>query len=453
MKTPSALFLLCAGLCLPGASASAAPAIRPPNFVLIMADDLGYGDLSCYGSERARTPHLDALAREGLRFTDYHSNGCVCSPTRAALLTGRYQQRSGVDEVVFADPKLGYRENYGLQPGEITFAHLLRAAGYRTAIFGKWHLGYARKFNPVHHGFDEFRGYVSGNVDYQSHVDGAGFADWWHGAELEPERGYTTHLITRHAVRFLEEQKDRPFCLYVAQEAVHSPYQGPGDGPLRQAGEKGREKYPAGHIARAYREMVEEMDRSVGEIVATLRRLGLERDTFVFFCSDNGATKEGSNGRLRGFKASLWEGGHRVPAIAWWPGKIAPGTAGETALAMDVLPTFLDLAGATPPKGHLLDGVSLAALLREAKPLPARQLFWAYNQQGAVREGPWKLVVTASASPPALFHLGEDPAEKNDLAARHPERVAALTAAFAAWKKSVGGGVHPPMIHPSPTAR
>ncbi len=434
-----------------------APAARP-NFVVIMADDMGYADLGCYGNDRYATPHLDALAREGLRFTDFHANGPVCSPTRAALLTGRYQQRSGVDEVVFADPARGKRDGHGLQPEEVTFAEVLRGAGYRTGLMGKWHLGYDRKFNPRHQGFDVFRGYLSGNVDFHSHIDQAGIADWWHDLEQVAEPGYSTHLITRHAVRFIEENAARPFCLYVAHEAPHSPFQGPNDPPVR--GPQAKAPVRGAEIARAYREMVQEMDRGVGEIVATLRKLGLAENTLVFFCSDNGGTREGNNGPLRGHKASVWEGGHRVPGIAWWPGRIRAGVTAETALTMDLMPTLIALGGAPLPAERRLDGVDLSPVLFGRGALPARMLFWGYQGRFAVREGPWKLVVNqrapaadgpegkakgkakaaadAGGEPkPQLFHLGDDVGESRDLAAREPARVRALETALAAWRAEV----------------
>lgn len=424
-------------LALFAAAFSAAATPAKPNIVLIMADDLGFADLGSYGGDRIPTPHLDALAAGGLRFTDYHANGPVCSPTRAALLTGRYQQRAGIDEVVYADPARGHRETHGLLLREVTFAEQLRAAGYRTGIMGKWHLGYAKAFNPLHHGFDEFRGYVSGNVDFHSHVDGAGFKDWWHDLEPTDEPGYTTHLITRHALRFIEANRARPFCLYVAHEAVHYPYQGPGDAPIRRAGAKpGKEDYSPDHIARAYREMLQEMDRGVGEIVALLARLELDRSTLVIFCSDNGATREGNNGPLRGHKGSLWEGGHRVPGIFHWPGTIRPGVSAATALGMDLMPTLLELAGASLPAGHTLDGVSLVPALLHRQALPARRLFWAYAGHHAVRDGPWKLLIERGGSP-QLFHLDRDLGEKTDLAAQEPAKVRELQAALAAWKTDV----------------
>lgn len=433
-----------------------AGADRRPNLIVIMADDLGYGDLSCYDRRGIDTPHLDEMARQGMRFLDFHSNGPVCSPTRAALLTGRYQQRSGIDQVVFADPARGLRDSHGLRPSETTFATLLRASGYRTALFGKWHLGYSPRFNPVRHGFDDFRGFVSGNVDYHSHIDQAGFLDWWRGEAIEDEPGYTTHLINGHALRFVERNRDRPFCLYIAHEAPHSPYQGPGDPPVRGEDAQPARSGPA-EIRQAYGEMVRALDDGVGDLLAMLSRLGLDRETFVFFCSDNGANRNGNNGRLRGFKGSLWEGGHRVPAIARWPGRIGAGVSGATAMSADLFPTLLDLAGVPSPEGHAIDGESLCPLLIEGLPLPSRTLFWAYNDQFAVRKGPWKLIGDRTADAPragrgagpsgrlALFHLGEDPQEQADHSSRHPRKVEELLDALAAWELEVDA--------PSPKSR
>ncbi|MFP6737640.1 MAG: sulfatase-like hydrolase/transferase, partial [Planctomycetota bacterium] len=351
------LCTLCLFLSAPTLAANEAGK-RKPNLVIIMADDLGYGELSCYGNTAYKTPHLDALAQAGIRFTDYHSNGAVCSPTRAALLTGRYQQRAGVDGVIYAG--FNQNRNHGLHQSETTFAELLGGAGYKNGCFGKWHLGYEKKFNPVHHGFSRFRGYVSGNIDYQSHYDRVGVYDWWEGLEHTREKGYSTHLITRHAVKFIEEHKGRPFCLYVPHEAPHTPFQGPGDPAFRVEGKVVPEKRSAAFRKRAYREMVQEMDKGVGEIVAALKRLGLEKNTLVFFVSDNGAASFGNNGSLRGSKGQLWEGGHRVPAIASWPGRIAAGSScDDLAIGMDIFPTLLELAGVNVPKKLHLDGRSL----------------------------------------------------------------------------------------------
>ena len=406
---------------------------QPPNIIIIMADDLGYGDIGCYGSTKIKTPNIDALAEGGLLFTDYHSNGAVCSPTRAALLTGRYQQRCGVEEVVFAN---GPARETGMSLLEATFAEVLKKAGYATGIFGKWHLGYKVEFNPAKQGFDEFIGYVSGNVDYHSHIDGAGIEDWWKNVKKVPEEGYVTDLITGHGVDFIERHRDGPFCLYLPHEAPHYPYQGRKDPPERLGGKKKGKKTPAGEIPRAYKEMVEVMDEGIGRIVEAVRRHGLERKTFIFFCSDNGATKRGSNGPLAGYKGSLWEGGHRVPAVAYWPGRIKHGTVtNEPVLGLDLFATMASLAGAKLPAGLALDGVDLVPLLVEGKGLPERTLFWRYRKQKAVRKGPWKLLVIEGSV--KLFNLAEDIGEKNDLAGDKPRMVAELKAELAAWEKEV----------------
>lgn len=409
-----------------------------PNFVLIMADDLGYGDVGCYGNTRIRTPHIDALAAGGVRFTDYHSNGAVCSPTRAALLTGRYQQRCNVEQVISVAPE--WRQK-GMPLAETTFAEALKQKGYRVGIFGKWHLGYRPKFNPVHQGFDEFAGYVSGNVDYHSHVDGAGYADWWKQDRLVPEEGYVTDLITDYGSRFIEANKDRPFCLYLPHEAVHYPLQGRNDPPLRTAGGSGRGIDGRRDRVAVYKEMLEVMDEGIGRILSTLRRLGLERKTLIIFCSDNGATSVGSNDPLRGSKGSLFEGGHRVPAIAYWPGRIAPGgVTDQVVLGMDWFPTMARLAGVKVDV--VFDGVDLSDVLFDGRALPERTLFWRHRRQRAVRRGVWKLLVDVPAKAGEeeqvmLFDLREDLAEQTNLVSTHPQVVQELRAALAAWEKDV----------------
>jgi len=408
-----------------------------PNFVIIMADDLGYGDTSTYGGW-IETPQLDRMAAEGLKFTDFHASGNVCSPTRAGLLTGRYQQRAGIPAVINADPAVA-AHRWGLHTSEVTFAELLKQAGYATGLMGKWHLGYTKDFNPVHHGFDAFRGYVSGNVDYISHYDRMETYDWWNGLELVEEEGYSTHLITKHALRFIEEHKAGPFCLYVAHEAVHGPYQGPDDPPQRGP-QKARAKNP--DVKAAYRTMMAEMDKGVGEVLEAIRRHDLAERTLVFFFSDNGANKNGSNAPLRGFKGSNWEGGHREPAIAWWPGEIQPGTVtDQLAISLDLMPTMLELAGAEVPKGHRLDGVSLVPVLLEGKSVGTRQLFWNGR---AMRDGAWKLLIDGKGAEGAgLYNLEEDIGEQNNLAEKYPERAQAMLEAIEAWKEDVAAGATP----------
>jgi arylsulfatase A-like enzyme len=420
--------------CAAGGNSKAAT--ECPNIILIMADDLGYGDISCYGSKKIRTPNIDALARGGLKFTDYHSNCPVCSPTRAALLTGRYQQRCGIEGVVTA----ARHRHTGMALEEVTFAEVLKKRGYATGIFGKWHVGYSVEFNPARQGFDEFIGYVSGNVDYHSHIDQAGFDDWWRKLEKVPEEGYCTDLITKHGVDFIKRHKDTPFCLYLPHEAPHYPYQGRKDPPERLSGGGKGKKTKGDEIARAYKEMVEVMDGGIGRIVETVRRLGLERKTFIFFCSDNGANKNGSNGALAGYKGSLWEGGHRVPAVAYWPGRIKTGTTtDQTVLGMDLFATMMSIAEAKPPTSLKLDGVDLLPMLTKGTRLPERTLFWRYKKGKAARKGPWKLLVQNNQ--PKLYNLDEDLGEKENLALARPDMVKMLEDELAAWEQEVSAGV------------
>ena len=414
-------------------AAAAASAVGKPNFVIIMADDLGYGDLSTYDGW-IETPNLDRLAAEGMKFTDFHSNGAVCSPTRAALLTGRYQERAGIPGVVYADPKRPQHED-GLQSNELTFAEALSDAGYVTGMFGKWHLGYFPKYNPVRNGFDEFRGYVSGNVDFFSHVDQAAAFDWWIQDELKDEPDYTTHLINRHAVDFIARQKDKPFCLYIPHEAPHSPYQGPGDKPYRVAGDLSTMRnsdVKGDDIKRAYREMVQEVDKGVGQVLEALEKHGVADNTLVVFMSDNGANNNGSNKPLRGSKGNVFEGGHRVPGIARWPGKIEAGsTNASLAMSMDWMPTMLSLANAMPAD-HKFDGINLSPALFDGKRLPDRKAIW---RGVAMRDGKWKLVVEKKRR--LLFDLEADLGEQNDLANQHPERVMLMTKAIEEWKTDI----------------
>jgi len=406
------------------------PASSPPNIVVILADDLGYGDLGCYGHPDALpTPHLDRLAEQGMRLTDFHSSGNVCSPTRAGLLTGRYQQRAGVPGVINADPR-HESHRWGLDPKEVTFPELLREAGYATAIFGKWHLGYTRNFNPVHHGFDEFRGYVSGNIDYQSHYDRMGTYDWWDGLKLVKEPGYTTHLITKHAVRFIRENKDWPFCVYVAHEAVHAPWQGPNDPPQRGPNRAPRARRLPMKVA--FKAMMTELDKGVGDVVDAVDRAGIADRTLVFFFSDNGPAG-GSAGPLRGRKGSDWEGGHRVPAIARWPGTIAAGVVNKSlTISLDLMPTMLKLADVKVPAGHQLDGVDLSPVLLENRHVSDRQLFWNGR---AMRDGPWKLMWFDKANQGRLYNLDHDLGEQHDISDNHPERVRRMAAALADWRR------------------
>jgi arylsulfatase A len=401
---------------------------HPTNVIVILADDMGYGDSSVYDGW-IKTPGMERMAREGLTFTDFHSSGVVCSPTRAGLLTGRYQQRSGISGVVNADPNHPAHK-LGLLQGEFTFAGALKSAGYRTALFGKWHLGYDVKFNPVHRGFDEFCGFVSGNIDYHSHLDRMNTPDWWHGTKLVAREGYLTDLITQDAVRFIGDHRDEPFCLYVAHGAVHSPIQAPDSAPVR-----GGSRGPKDGRARdeKVKLMMKSLDDSVTSILAAVRKNGIAGSTLVLFFSDNGGAAHMRCDPLRGKKGTVWEGGHRVPAIAWWPGTIAKGTkTDQLCISLDVMPTMLELAGLESPSNCKLDGISLVPLLRDRQTLGHRELFW---NGVAMRDGTWKLVVQKKQS--LLFDLASDIGEKHNVAAQHPERVQSMLAALAAWRLDV----------------
>lgn len=408
-----------------------------PNIILIMADDLGFGDIGCFGNTDIKTPVLDKMAVEGLVFTDFHSNGAVCSPTRAALLTGRYQQRSGLEGVIYAK---GNTRQRGLDSKEVTFADYLKKAGYATGIVGKWHLGYNIDYNPIYQGFDFFRGYVSGNIDYHSHIDGAGIPDWWHGLEKTEEKGYVTDLITDYSLEFIEKNKHQPFCLYIAHEAPHYPFQGRNDKADRFPGVKFKAHGSNEDKQAAYKEMVEVMDEGTGKIFVLLEKLGLKENTLVIFCSDNGGLRDvGNNGILRGYKGKLLEGGHRVPAIAYWPGYIEPGVTDETVLSMDFFPTFMNLSKAMPAYDFQLDGVDITRLLIEDKSLPTRTLFWRYRNQKVARNGKWKLLIDKDTT--HLYNVEADISEQINLAVLEEEIVSQLKLELEKWEKDVLTGV------------
>ncbi len=408
---------------------------RKPNIILIVADDMGYGDIGCYGNTKTLTPNLDRMAKNGVKFLDFHSNGAVSSPTRAALLTGKYQQRVGIPDVLTAKND---REE-GLALSEITIAEELKNAGYATGIFGKWHLGYSSEFNPINQGFNDFKGYVSGNVDYISHVDQEGNPDWWNGKKIENEQGYSTDLIANNSIDFILKNRKQPFFLYIAHEAPHYPYQIRESEGFRVAKSTNAEKTLVygneKDIPSVYKKMVEILDENVGKIFTTLKDVNIDENTIVIFLSDNGGTKHGNNGVLRGFKGSVYEGGHRVPAIVQWPGHIKPATCNETVLTMDVYPTLLEIAGIK--KRNTIDGKSFAKLLTKQEQLNPRTLFWQYKKQYAVRKANWKLVLDAKDSIPKLFDLTADIAEVSDIADQNPETVNKLMNELEKWKSEV----------------
>jgi len=413
---------------------SGATYANDPNIVLIMADDLGYGDLSCY-SGWIKTPHIDSIAKRGILLTDFHSNGTICSPTRAALMTGRYQQRAGIPSVIAADLKnpAHYR---GLQLQESTVAEYFKRQGYACAIFGKWHLGYFPKYNPTHQGFDKFVGYVSGNIDFRSHVDQAGVFDWWHDLQPSKEEGYSTHLITAHAVEFIKANKRRPFFLYVPHEAPHYPYQGPMDPPHRSVNGEFNNRGTRSDTKEAYREMVIEMDKGVGEIMSALSDASILDDTIVIFCSDNGATTLGSNGALRGFKNTNFEGGHRVPCVIQWPGHIDAGNESPQLMAsMDFLPSLFGLAGLRLPRRIKIDGLDLSQVILTQRDPIIRTMVWNGT---TIRRGHWKYMASQKGlAEDSLFDLNTEVGESTNLITQYPRIAQSFRNELELWKKDM----------------
>ena len=383
---------------------------QTPNIIIILADDMGYGDLACYGNVAFDTPHLEKMASNGLLFTDFHSNSSVCSPTRAALLSGQYQQRVGIEGVVQANK---FRHT-GLNQDTYTIAQYLKSLNYSTAIIGKWHLGYDTAYSPLNFGFDYFKGFVSGNVDYHSHIDGEGIYDWWEQKSTIVEPGYSTDLITENSVKFILKNKEQPFFLYVAHEAPHFPFQGRDDPPDRTIGGSFPMHGSTTDVESTYRKMIQALDDGVGAIMSTLEEIELIENTIVFFLSDNGALeKVGSNAPFSGYKSGLWEGGHRVPAMVYWKERITPGISDEALMTMDLFPTLVSITGGDLPKGVQLDGVDFSSVLFDGKKLEDRNLFWRFKGDRAVRRGPWKLLVEGDST--YLFNLVDDPNEQLNL--------------------------------------
>ncbi len=403
---------------------------RPPNVIVILADDLGCGDMSLYDGW-IQTPHIDKMASEGVKFTDFHSNSSVCSPTRVAFMTGRYQQRLGVVDVI-----VGSNEpDQGILPSVPTIPRIFKDHGYATAIYGKWHCGYPDKYNPIHHGFDEFVGFLNGGSDYYKH--GA----WKDGLERKNVSGYTTHILTEKAVDFIKRNKEKPFFLYIPHAAVHNPYHTPADTP--ESRDPNWKENRCDDINRPrYKVILDELDKSVGTVLDTLKSEGLAENTIVIFWSDNGAVPMNPNERpFRGGKFSQYEGGHRVPAVAWWPGHIKSGwVSNQLVVGFDWFPTLVDIAGFSDALPKNLDGKSIKSHLLEQKDLPARDIFFGYEPKlgTAMRRGDWKMIVKETDV--QLYDLKSDIKETTNLAEKKPEIRDEMLKAIEHFKETVTKG-------------
>jgi arylsulfatase A-like enzyme len=422
-----------------------------PNIVLIITDDVGYGDIGSYGAPDIRTPNIDSLAKAGVRFTQFYANGSSCTPTRAGLISGRYQQRFALERPLSgaASPDV----SIGLPATGRSLPQLLRDGGYSTALVGKWHLGYQPQFSPRAHGFESFFGFKSGYIDYYQHTDGFGHPDLFEDDKPVTMNGYMTDLITERAVKFIGEHARAPFFLEVAYNAAHWPYQDPDRPSTAIRNSAHLLPYDENTDTRAgYVKIMERADRGVGEILAALDRAGLSQNTLVVFTNDNGGEWLSRNTPLFNRKFTLYEGGIRVPAIVRWPGHVTAGAVStQVAITMDLSATFLAAAGVSVPAAAQLEGMDLIPLLRAgAKPIP-RTLFWrvaaAGLNQRAVRDGDWKLLLEGSARV-MLFNVGNDISERDDVAASNTAVVRRMHQRLLAWEKDVDSeakaGVTPP---------
>lgn len=437
-----------AALALPGLACrtDSTPNGSQPNIIFILVDDLGYGDLSSYGAQDLKTPHIDSLVAAGVRLDSFYANCPVCSPTRAALLTGRYPDLVGVPGVIRTHP----RNSWGyLSKDAILLPRILKAAGYHTGMVGKWHLGLESPNTPTEHGFDHFHGYLGDMMDdyYTHRRHGNNYMR--QGTEETDPQGHATDLFTQWAVDYIRERSasKRPYFLYLAYNAPHTPIQPPDDWLERVTNrEKGIDEQRARLVA-----LIEHLDDGIGQVLQALRASGAADNTLVIFTSDNGGQLNvgAHNGRLRGGKQEMYEGGIKVPMCAAWPGKIEPGSRSDrVALTMDLFPTICAAAGAG--FHHDIDGLSiLPALLGQSQPPQERLLFWMRREGGnrymgqmiwAVRRGDWKLLQNSPMGPFELYNLKDDPLEQHDLAEVDREQFNDLAAALRAHIQQ-GGAV------------
>jgi arylsulfatase A-like enzyme len=420
-------------------------AAMKPNLIYIVSDDLGYADLGCYGGRQAQfgpvSPHIDALAAGGLRFTEGYANSPVCSPTRFALMTMRYQYRlrGGVEEPINSRSKGS--TTLGLPTNIPTLPSLLREAGYATALIGKWHLGYPPAFGPLRSGYDEFFGIMAGGVDYFTHCSGKGDHDLYLGEQAHREVGYLTDVLSQRAVDYVQrmapQAKDgKPFFLSLHYTAPHWPWETRDDAEV--AAGLGNLFHLDGGNVESYRRMIHHMDEGIGQLVAALREQGLLHNTLIVFTSDNGGERFSDNWPLVGGKMDLTEGGIRVPWIAHWPAVIPAGSvSAQHCMTMDWSATLLALGDGQPHPDFPLDGISLAEVLRKPGHSFERPLYWRmkHRKQRALRQGNWKYLKVDEHE--YLFDISADARERANLAHRHPERFGAMREAWLAWEATV----------------
>ena len=432
---------------------------KQPNIVLIVADDMGYGDLGCYGVRDIKTPQIDQLAREGVRLTNFYANGPECTPTRTALLTGRYQQRVGGLECAIGAGNIGRydeamwlwnKKELGLPVEEATLLRSLKNAGYKLAMLGKWHLGYEKKFRPDQHGFDYSFGNIGYGGDYFYHIeqDEINLPDFSvahnlaeNGKEVFYDGQYMTDLISKKAVEWLEHLDGKtPFFLYLPYTSPHSPFQGPGDDlgrPIRgnEWTHSSREKYI---------EMVESLDTGVGKILDYLSDNKLDKETVVMFFSDNGGAREANNGIFSGQKGQVYEGGIHVPCIIRWPGRIDPNSVSEqSSISFDLSRSIINLSGINTDDIHL-DGYDIVNHLAMEKNDIERTLFWRKKRgelvHKAINDGEFKYLVVMnndSVTDEKLFKLEDDPSELNSLLFTNPDKINELKEKLKKWEQDV----------------
>jgi arylsulfatase A-like enzyme len=440
--------VLIAGLAGLGHPATGAARNQPgdagrPNVLLIVTDDVGYGDIGSYGAPDIETPNIDRLAKEGVRLTDFYA-APQCTPTRAALITGRYQQRVQLERAL---SHAGPTSEQGLLPNGRSLPQLLKNHGYATGLIGKWHLGFKPEFGPNAHGFDYFFGFLSGYIDFYTHTRGDGTADLFENATPVHQDGYMTDLITARAVRFIEQRASGPFFLEVAYNAAHWPFQPPDR--FSKAPNNGTFQGPADAVPatrKDYAAMLTRADAGVGQILVTLDRLGLAANTLVVFTNDNGGEWLSRNAPLFHRKDTLWEGGIRVPTILRWPGRLPAGrSSAQPGITMDLTASILAATRAPVPPDARLEGMNLLPVLSGQSSPVERTFFWRISvpnrQQRAVRQGEWKLLVDGDHL--LLYDLRSDIGERQDVAAERPDLVRRLSALLADWEKDVDSASKP----------